>query len=94
MIDGALTLVDLKTPAAKNKLWSAQLSCYRHLAKEGKRADGTKANFSIDRVGSLRLRANGSPPIFDEYTNSAMDFSAFLAALSAWRYFTPEGKGV
>jgi len=86
MIDGALTLVDLKTPAAKNKLWSLQLACYRHLAKEGRKADGTKANFSVDRVGSLRLKSNGSPPIFDEYTNSAMDFSAFLAALSAWRY--------
>lgn len=86
--DDSRLLADLKTPISKIKIWSAQLAAYKYLAKEGRLADGTTAGFSVDRVGSLRLRPNGSPPIFDEYTDSALDFVAFLSALSAFRYFT------
>ena len=86
--DDSRLLVDLKTPATKSKLWSAQLAAYKYLAKEGARPDGTRAALQIDRVGSLRLRPNGNPPIFDQYQDSALDFAAFLAALSAYRYFT------
>ena len=87
LLDDTRWLVDLKTPVTKNKLWSAQLAAYRHLAMEGKRADGTSASLQVDRVASLRLSPKGRPPILDEYQNSALDFGAFLAALSAWRYF-------
>lgn len=73
------TVVDWKTPAAKNKLWRAQLAAYNHLV--------CKAGHTTGRVGSLRLKANGGPPIFDQYQHSNIDFAGFLAALTAYRHF-------
>lgn len=87
MRDDARILVDLKTPQVKGKLWSSQLAAYRYLIKEGSLSDGTSPRLLVDRVGSLRLSAKGSSPIFDEYQDSTMDFVAFLAALSAYKYF-------
>ena len=78
--DERLTLVDLKTPATKNRLWVAQLAAYRHLAR--------LAGFDIDRVGSLRLKKNGAPPIFDEYQHSERYFAAFTSALNAYKFFS------
>ncbi len=78
--DRGLTVVDLKTPAVKSKLWAAQLAAYKRLAEANGHAP-------IDRVGTLRLKANGSPPIFDEFQHSERDFAAFLSALNAYRWF-------
>lgn len=80
------TVVDWKTPAAKNKLWRAQLAAYKHLA-------GKNGYKPIGRVGSLRLRANGGPPIFDEYQHSHIDFNGFLSALNAYRHFGGNNHG-
>jgi len=76
------TVIDLKTPITKNKLWEAQLAAYRYLAKK----------YNPKRVASLRLKRDGSMPLFDEYDNSEADFAAFLAALTATRYFGKEEK--
>lgn len=75
------SLIDLKTPATKNRLWRAQLAAYRHLA----RIHG----YDVDRTASLRLKKDGGHPIFDEYDprESSQDFAAFLSALNAYRCF-------
>ena len=74
---------DLKTSKAVGKTWCAQLAGYRNLALEN-------GYDRIGRVGSLRLKADGSMPLADEYQYSDRDFAAFLSALNAYRYF----KGV
>jgi hypothetical protein len=77
--DKALALVDFKTPATKSPLWRAQLAAYKRLAEIG--------GYPVKRVGTLRLKKDGSRPIFDEYTDSATDLAGFVAALNAHRYF-------
>lgn len=72
---------DFKSPAAKNKLWAAQLAAYDHLATHH------WPNTPFGNPFSLRLRANGGPPIADEYQYSNIDFAGFLAALTAFRHF-------
>lgn len=72
-------LIDLKTSASAGRTWCAQLAAYKHLAE--------CHGYRIGRVFSLRLRENGGMPIANEYTYSDRDFAAFLAALTAWRYF-------
>ena len=82
-----LTLIDLKTPKIVGKTWRAQLAAYWHLAALQKKFK------NIKRCGSLRLKENGGPPIFDEFTNTShTDFAAFLSALNAWRYFNNGGN--
>ncbi len=78
--DEGVSIIDIKTPATKNRLWSAQLAAYRVAYEEhwGRAAI---------RVASLRLKKDGSRAIFDEYTTSAQDFAAFLSALNAYRWF-------
>lgn len=68
------TVIDLKTPVTKNRLWAAQIAAYMRLT-------GAK------RGGSLRLKRDGSRAIFDEYTATAADYAAFLSALNAARWF-------
>ena len=76
--DSAPSLVDLKTPATSQRAWRVQLAAYRHLAR--------LAGFPVERTFSLRLKRDGGPAIVDEYRNSATDFAAFSAALTAYRY--------
>jgi len=78
LVDNSTILVDLKTPLQKIKIWRGQMAAYKNLVEQ---------EIKIDRIGSLRLSPHGRPPVFDEYQDSAMDFTAFLAALSAYRYF-------
>jgi len=75
-----VTIIDLKTPATKNRLWAAQLAAY-------KEAFNACHVLTVQRVASLRLKRDGSPAIFDEYTNSHQDFAAFVAALTAYKWF-------
>ena len=72
------TVIDLKTPAATSRLWRVQLAAYYYLAKP---------KYNPKRVASLRLKKDGSPPIFNEYTSQAEDFAAFLSCLFATRFF-------
>ena len=77
--DSRPAVIDLKTPATKCRLWRAQLAAYKHLAIVN--------DWHVNRVASLRLKRDGSRPIFDEYTDSAQDMAAFTAALNAHRWF-------
>lgn len=77
--DFDLSITDLKTPVTKHPLWKAQLAAYKHLAE--------KAGYKIKRVFSLRLSPEGKAPKVEEYLDSAQDLRAFLAALTAYRYF-------
>lgn len=72
--DEGLTVVDLKTPAVVGKTWACQLAAYAHLV-------------GASRILSLRLKADGSRPVVNEFTDKGRHFAAFCAALSAWRYF-------
>ena len=71
---------DLKTPTTHYPTWKAQLAAYRHLAP------------GSNRAGSIMLDANGRKPKVKEYQDDARDFAAFLAALTAIRYFSNKGR--
>jgi len=80
--DSGDTLVDLKTPAVESPTWKGQLAGYARLCEVN--------GYHITRVGSLRLRKDGGTARFTEYIRDGRDFAAFLAALTAYRFF---GKG-
>lgn len=81
--DAGITVVDIKTPATESKTWKGQLGAYWHLVEEHGGFD-----LPVIRCGSLMLDPNGKTARLVEYTeNSAADFNAFVAALTAWRYF-------
>jgi hypothetical protein len=75
-----ISIWDLKTSKSSGKTWCGQLASYRNLAL----ANGYDR---IGRVGSLRLKLDGSMPLADVYEYSDRDFNAFLSALNAYRYF-------
>lgn len=79
MNDGVLTIPDYKTSKSKSKIWVAKMAAYRNLAR--------KNGIFVDRVGTLRLREDGSPAIFDHYPLKEEDFIGFHAALIAYRFF-------
>lgn len=84
-----LTLIDLKTPKIIGKTWRAQLAAYWHLTAFFL----LEHKLKIKHCGSLRLKQDGGLPIFDEYTDTRhADFTAFLSALNAWRYFNNGGN--
>jgi len=79
LADGRLVVVDYKTPAAESPTWKAQIAAYCDLAED---------EFGGDWDGmSLRLRRDGKPAIANVYDSHGNDFAAFLAALTAYRYF-------
>ncbi len=80
--DPSGTVVDFKTPLAKQRTWALQLAAYRELA----RANG----YDVTRAGSLRLKPDGGFPIFDEYRDHGRSWAAFLGALSVWNYLQAE----
>lgn len=82
MIDDVWTLPDLKTAMMPQKPWRGQMAAYRKLAE--------KKWPQIKRAGSLRLRRDGAPPIFDPYLFYDGDWAAFFYALMARRYFLGE----
>ena len=74
-------VVDYKTPILEGSGWCGQLAAYRHLWRLG--------SPELDIKGmSLRLDAAGKPARAIRYEYSDDDFSAFLNALVAYRYFT------
>ena len=74
------SIIDLKTPATKSKLWRAQIAGYDHLAL----VNGYFPNLDIG--GSLRLQPDGRPPRFDAYEFKEMDFAAFVSLLNWTRW--------
>jgi hypothetical protein len=74
------SIVDLKTPASKQRAWRMQIAAYHHLAiKNGYGPD-------LDPGGSLRLNEDGRPPHLDRYDFLYGDFAAFLSALNVYRF--------
>jgi len=71
------SVVDYKTPLTKGATWGGQGAAYLNLAKK----------YKPWRFGSLRLKADGGPAIFDPYQETKRDFQAFVNALYAHRYF-------
>lgn len=72
---------DLKTPTAHYPTWKGQLAAYKHLGIKNKLINPGS------RCGSVRLDANGRKPKPKDYEDDKRDFAAFLAALTAHRYF-------
>jgi hypothetical protein len=73
-------IYDLKTPSTKQRTWRMQIAAYHSLAiKNGYGPD-------LDPGGSLRLKEDGGPPHFDEYSFLFGDLAAFLSALSVCRF--------
>jgi len=81
--DSAPRLIDLKTPATLGKLWAAQVAAYERLFY-------VHTGLNSQHSGTLRLRPDGRPPIFDESRHKESDFSGFLCALGAYRHFVME----
>lgn len=73
-------ICDIKTSRAKGHTWCGQLAAYKQLAV-------TNGHPRIGRTFSLRLKPDGSMPLADDYTYQDRDFAAFVAALTAVRYF-------
>ena len=78
--DGA-TVVDLKSPVIEGPTWKGQLAAYNHLVQCNGQA--------VQRQGALMLSPKGKMANLKEY-HSKEDFSAFLSALTAFRYFTKQ----
>jgi hypothetical protein len=78
LADGRVVVVDYKTPAVESPTWKAQLAAYCYLVRPvvGD-ADGL----------ALMLSRDGKPARAVTYQRQAQDFAAFVAALTAWRYF-------
>ena len=77
--DPGNTLIDLKTPSTESPTWRGQVSAYGELAEVN--------DYPIVRCGSLLLKKDGGIAKFKEYKRDGRDLAAFLAALTAYRYF-------
>lgn len=78
LTDGRIVVVDYKTPAAESRTWRAQIAAYCYLVKP----------VVGDACGmALMLEGDGGPAKAIYYTNTAVDFAAFVAALTAYRHF-------
>ena len=75
---------DLKTPVIHYPTWRAQLAAYKHLANI---EQVERDEFLIGRCGSVMLDSKGKKPKVHSYEDNARDFAAFLAALTAHRFF-------
>lgn len=80
MIDGTVTLPDYKTSRTKSKLWAARMAAYRHLCIIN--------GWPVQKIGTLRLKMDGSPATFDHYPIDENSFVGFHAALIAYKYLT------
>lgn len=79
LTDGREVVVDYKTPQAESRTWAAQLAAYCNLVslELGKRVDGM----------ALILANDGAAAKAINYQYQESDFAAFVAALTAYRYF-------
>jgi hypothetical protein len=74
-------VIDLKTPVTKGATWEAQVAAYEGLVA------ANKPDIQPQRSGSLRLKPDGSFPIFTQNEPNPRAMQAFLNALAAYRYF-------
>jgi len=76
-----IAILDWKSPIVEGSTWRAQLAAYKHAyeCEEGKEI--------VTRVGSIMLDPNGKPAKMVDYKESIADFAAFVAALTAFKYF-------
>lgn len=78
--DNRAAVIDLKTPITEGPTWKSQCAAYNHLAH-------CAAKETVERSGALMLSPKGKMARLREYQRQAEDFAAFLAALTAYRYF-------
>jgi len=76
MKDGAIAVIDSKTPVALQKVWKCQLAAYLSM---------TSKKYGTIKAGSLRLHPEGKLGKVDWYTDSKHDYTVFLSALNAYR---------
>lgn len=73
-------LIDWKTSSSFEKWFRLQGAAYRNLAE--------KNGYKTEWGGNLRLKADGSMPLFDYWPeNIYLDFSLFVYALNLYRFF-------
>lgn len=73
------SIIDLKTPIIKQKLWRLQIAAYTHLTRKN-----LFKKLSIG--GSLRLSPEGKIPKFDPYEEDRRDFAIYLSMLNVERF--------
>lgn len=81
LIDGQRLIPDIKTPQAHGPTWRAQTAAYLYLANR-EYGDGF-----FMAGAALQLHPEGKMPKMTIYKTTAADWSAFLSALNAYRYF-------
>ena len=77
---------DYKTPILEGPGWCGQLAAYKELWQDDRSIQGLP-KLEISGM-SLRLSAEGKPARGIRYDYADADFTAFLNALTAYRYFT------
>lgn len=80
LLDGMIAVIDYKTPQVEARTWRAQVAAYRYLVGRRLRRDDV-------RPLALILDSKGGEAKGIVYPTSAADFAAFVAALTAYRYF-------
>ena len=79
LTDGRVVVVDFKTPQAESATWRAQIAAYRYLVV---------LRLKIEIAGmALILNKEGNQARAILYREQASDWAAYLAALTAYRYF-------
>jgi hypothetical protein len=79
LVDGRDVIVDYKTPQVESRTWAAQIAAYSWLAK---------LKTGIDFAGmALILDRDGKDARAITYQYTAQDWAAYLAALTAYRWF-------
>ena len=79
-----IVILDWKSPVTEGPTWKGQLAAYKH-------AHECNTKNPVTRVGSIMLDPNGKPAKMIDYKESIADFAAFVAALTAVRYFKKGG---
>ena len=79
--NGETVLLDLKTPVTKSRLWCGQVAAYGELVQVN------YPTLKIQRSGVLQTSPKGHMARVTWYETEARDLNAFLAALTAYKYF-------
>lgn len=81
--EDCLTLIDIKTPASKQKSWNLQTAAYMYLIN-------FYTDISVSKRGTLMLKKSGKVGVFSEHTDSDMifgDIDLFISACKLHHYF-------